>query len=211
MSIYNLIEYSSYYSETTRSLWFYSKNEATNFDTDVANTNDFKSFKYKTKLLENTEDDNANGVLKDATIAAPSKYASNFWRSLEMSLINCKVKLKLKWTKYCALSAAGADNVNGSDDDNNNIIFTIKDTKIFVLVVTFSDNQKLSKFLNKGFERSVYWNEYKTKNENKNKTNEFIYFMESSFVGVISLFVLFYPNRNDDSKRFETRKYYLPK
>ena len=56
---------------------------------------------------------------------------SNLWRSLEMPLINCKVELKLKWTKYCVLSAAGAD-VNGNDNDN--IIFTIKDTKLYVFL-----------------------------------------------------------------------------
>ena len=63
-----------------------------------------------------------------------------------MSLINCKVELKLKWTKYCVLSAAGADNVNGNVNDNiygNNVIFTINDTKSYVLVITLStrDNQ----------------------------------------------------------------------
>ena len=45
-----------------------------------------------------------------------------------MPLINCKVGLKLMWTKYCVLSAAGADNINGNYDDNN-IIFTINYTK----------------------------------------------------------------------------------
>ena len=63
-----------------------------------------------------------------------------------MSLINCKVELKLKWTKYCVLSAAGAANVNGNVNDNiygNNVIFTINDTKSYVLVITLStrDNQ----------------------------------------------------------------------
>ena len=48
-----------------------------------------------------------------------------------MPLINCKVELKLKWTKYCVLSAAGAD-VNGNDNDN--IIFTIKDTKLYLFL-----------------------------------------------------------------------------
>ena len=48
MPMYNLIEYSSYYSETTRSLWFYSTDEATNADT--TNTNNFKSIKYKAKF-----------------------------------------------------------------------------------------------------------------------------------------------------------------
>ena len=63
-----------------------------------------------------------------------------------MSLINYKVELKLKRTKYCVLSAAGADN-----DNSNNIIFTIKDTKLYAPVVTLSatDNQKLSNFLAK--------------------------------------------------------------
>ena len=52
------------------------------------------------------------------------EYLSNFWRSLEMSLINWKTELKLKWAKYCVLPAAGADN----DNDNCNYnIFTIKD------------------------------------------------------------------------------------
>ena len=44
--MYNLIEYSSNYSERARSLWFYSKDEETNFDADIANTDEFKSFKY---------------------------------------------------------------------------------------------------------------------------------------------------------------------
>ena len=80
-----------------------------------------------------------------------------------MQLIHCKAELKLKWTKYCVLFAPGTDNVNGNDD--NNIIFTIKDTKLYVPVVTLlaRDKQKLSKILSKGFERSVYWNEYKLK------------------------------------------------
>ena len=59
-----------------------------------------------------------------------------------MPLINCKVESQLKWTKYCVLSWAGADNANNIDP--NNIISTIKDTKLYVLVVTLSarDNQK---------------------------------------------------------------------
>ena len=66
-----------------------------------------------------------------------------------------KVELKLKWTKHCVLTAVGTDN----NDANSNNIF--KDTKLYVPVVTLSarDNQKLSKLLNKGFEKSVHWNE----------------------------------------------------
>ena len=47
MPVYNLIEYSSNYSETTGTLWFYSKDEASNFDADIQNVDDFKPFKYK--------------------------------------------------------------------------------------------------------------------------------------------------------------------
>ena len=127
-----------------------------------------------------------------------------------MPLISWKVELKLKWTKYCVLSGAGGDNANAS---SNNIIFTIKDTKLYVSVVTLSgkDNQKLSKLLSKGFERSVYWNEYKTKSENKNTTNEYRYFRESNLVGVNRLFVLVYSNQDVASKRFKNQRYYLPK
>ena len=92
-----------------------------------------------------------------------------------MPLFNCGVELKLRWTKYCVLSVAGTENNINEDDNVNNIIFTIKDTKLYVPVITLSvrDNQKLSKLLSKGFERSAYWNEHKTKSDNKNKTKKF--------------------------------------
>ena len=91
MPTYNLVEYSSNYSETTGSLWFYSKDEATNFNADIANNNNFESFEYKAKLLGNTVADRANENLRNTTTAVPLKYLSNFWRSLETLLINCKV------------------------------------------------------------------------------------------------------------------------
>ena len=98
--MYNLIEYSSNYSETAGCLWFYSEDEAANFDNNIANTDNFKSFKYKAKLLGNTAAQTApnaaNGILKNATIAVPLKYLSNFWKSRGMLLVNCKVQLKLR-------------------------------------------------------------------------------------------------------------------
>ena len=69
---------------------------------------------------------NNDGILKN-TIAVPLKYLSNFWRSLEISLINCKVELKGDWRKRCVLAADGVDNTN---DNPNNITFTIKDKHI---------------------------------------------------------------------------------
>ena len=151
MPMYNLIEYSSNYSESTKSLQFYSKDD-TNFNADNANNGNFKSFKYKAKLLGNKAvqpaPDAANGILKTATIAVPLKQLSNFWRSLKMQLINCNMELKIRWTKHCVLPVAGTNNANGNDDD---IIFTIKDTKLYVPVVNLSarDNQILSKLCSK--------------------------------------------------------------
>ena len=115
-----------------------------------------------------------------------------------MPLINWKVELKLKWTKYCILSANGNDNDNANA---NNIIFTINYTKLYVPVVTLSsrDNQKSSKLLSKGFERSVYCSEYKTKKENKNTTYEYRYFLKSNFVGVNRL-ILEHTNEDDNAK-----------
>ena len=55
-----------------------------------------------------------NGILKNATINMPLKYLSNFRRTLEMLLINCKVELKLRQTKHCVLAEAGADNVDAN-------------------------------------------------------------------------------------------------
>ena len=109
------------------------------------------------------------------------------------------------------LIIANDNNIN-ENANASNIIFTIKDTKLYVTVVTLTrkDNEKLSKFLSKRFERSVYWNEYKIKSENKNTTNEFRYFLESNFVGVNRLFILVYPNRNDYVKRFKGKRNYLP-
>ena len=105
--------------------------------------------------MENRVADATNRILKNKTVAVPLKHFSNFCRPLEMRLINCKVELKLKWTKYFVLSAVGHDNDNKKDDE---IIFTIKNTELYVPVKNLSarDNQKLSKLLSKGSERSVY-------------------------------------------------------
>ena len=126
-----------------------------------------------------------------------------------MPLINCKIELNLKWTNYCVLSADGANNANNKDDNN---IFTTKDTKLYVPVATLSaeHNQNLPKLLSKGFERSVYWNEYKTKSENKN-TSEYSYFFESNFAGANWLFVLVCFNKDNDLKQFNAQKHYLTK
>ena len=106
-----------------------------------------------------------------------------------------QIRTKLKWIKYCVLPAVGNDNANGNGNANSNI-FNIKDTKLFVSVLTLSarNNQTLSKLLSKGLERSVYQFEYKTKSESRNM-----------------LFISVYSDQDVDSKRLKTRRYYLPK
>ena len=110
---------------------------------------------------------------------------------------------------YCVLTAGD----NNADANPNNIIFTIKDTKLYVPVVTLSakDNKKLSNLFGRVFERSVYLNEYRTNSVNKYTTNEYRCFLKSNFVGVNRLFALGYSDQNPNSKRFKTQKYYLPK
>ena len=121
-----------------------------------------------------------------------------------ISLINCKVDLKLKWFKYCIFSAA-VDNVNTRDSNNS---FYYNRQKIYVPAVTLSatNNQKL---LNKRFERSIYSNKYK-KSYNENTANKFRYFLESNFVGISRLFILVY-SKQSDAKRFKAKRYFLPK
>ena len=86
MSMYNLIEYSDNYAKTTGSLWQYYKDEPND------SLADSESFKSKIKITGKTPD---NGNEKDVEIMAPLKYLSNFWRTLEMPLINCEVSLIL--------------------------------------------------------------------------------------------------------------------
>ena len=96
MPIYNLIEYSDNYSKTYGSLWQYCKeipavNNAGNI-IDFTNTISTDSFKFKTKITGQT---NNNGRIDNVETMTPLKDLSNFWRTLEMPLINCEVELIL--------------------------------------------------------------------------------------------------------------------
>ena len=211
----NLIEYSSNYSETTGSLWFIQKMKQLIFNQILKTLMilNLSRIRLITVNKGNTIAGGADATLKKSNNVVLLKYLSNFWRSFEMPLVNCKLELKLKWTKCGVLSAAGNKNEINNNANAENIIFTFKDEKLYVPAVTLSarDIQKLLKLLSKGFEGSVHWNEYKTKSENKNTTNEFRYFLKSNFVGVNKLFVLVYLNEDAASKRFKAEIYYLPK
>ena len=183
----------------------------------MTNNDNATSFKYKESRTTDTE---ANGTKNVAKIAVPLKYFSNFWRSLEMPLINCRVELSLRWIGIFVLTTApiGA-NANATCADS--ATFKITDAKLYVPVVTLSaeDNVKLVKQLNEGFKRPVYWNKYKVidnkvveiaaANEEKHITK----LPDSSYQGVKRLFVLAYENTagNDQVSDNSFKKYFLPR
>ena len=175
---------------------------------------DSSSFKYKSSFFKPlTAADNR--VFKNVKIAVPLKYLSNFWRSLEMPLINCKIHLELNWSKDCVMSTFIATT------------FKITNTNLYVPIVTLSskDNAKLVKLLEDGFERPAYWNEYQTKIKTKDLDNDnpIRLLFDSSFQGIKRLFVLAFNNTTatiPDNKinntvnkveRNNHRKYFLPK
>ena len=92
MSMYNLIEYSDNYSDTQGSLWDFKRDEINN-NSNVTNDNNAPTFKYKANLIGNTE---KNATKKGVKLVVPLKHLSNFWRSLQLPLINCKIELSFK-------------------------------------------------------------------------------------------------------------------
>ena len=165
-----------------------------------------QSFKYKANLSGKTKAafNNTSSFVKDAKIVVPLKYLSNFWRSLEMPLINCKVHLELNWIEYYILSSAG-----------NSAKFAITNAKLHVPIVTLStkDSTNLTKQLNEGFKRFVYWNSYETKPAKViEKGKNIDELLNASFQGVKRLFVLVYfiaDGGNDEAGIKNKRKYFL--
>ena len=121
-----------------------------------------------------------------------------------MPLINCKIKLNLTWKKECVLSTAAGE-----------AVFIINDTKLYVLVVTLSkeDNKNFIEQQNKEFQRSIYWNEYKTKELAPDAdANVFKYIsLDPSFQGINRLFIMTYSREAGQPTRNGERKYYLPR
>ena len=193
MPVYNLIEYSDNYSKTSGSLWKYYKDDPND---NLANS---KSFKSKVKITGKIP---AADNTKDVEIIVPLKYLSNFWRTLEIPLINCEVNLILTWSKDCVIT-------NSTGEGK----FAITETKLYVPVVTLStkDNEKLLQKLKSGFKKAINWNKY----ESSIKTfaqNRYLYIIDylinPSFQRVNRFFVLSFENEND---RTSHSTYYLPK
>ena len=85
MSMYKLLEYSSNYSDTASILWFYFKDEETNFSANNSDGNAFTSFKYMAKLLGNIIAGKANGILKSQKIKIRNAFANNMVANLKLS------------------------------------------------------------------------------------------------------------------------------
>ena len=101
MPIYHLLEYSKSYKKTTDSLWNYYRDEPSNCLSSSS-----ESFKYKTSITKNTYNgDEANTVgISETEVVIKLKHLSNFWRTLNISMINCKIELILTWSKNCILA-----------------------------------------------------------------------------------------------------------
>ena len=139
-----MLMYSDNYSKTSGSLWQYCKeipavNNACNIvGFNGANATD--SFNFKTKITGQTAADNNNGNIAgrvDVEIMVPLKYLSNFWRTLEMPLINCEIELILTWSRNCVIISTKINDQIST--------FTITETNLYVPVVTLStqDHSKL--------------------------------------------------------------------
>ena len=155
-----------------------------------------ESFKSKIRITGKTP---AAGNTKDVEIIVPLKYLSNFWRTLEMLLINWEVNLILTLPKDCVISSATGETK-----------FAITETKLYVLVVTLStqDNAKLLQQLKSGFKRTINWNKYESSVKTFAQNRYLNYLINPSFQGVNRLFVLSFENEND---RTSHSTYYLPK
>ena len=125
MPMYNLIEYSDTYVKTSGGLWQYyrdepaldNNNNITDFPADNSNS---ISFKLKQQITGKA----GNGDTKDVEKVIIGKKISNFWGTLEMPLINCKISLQLKWSKNFIVVAGTAANQNPE--------LQITDTKLYL-------------------------------------------------------------------------------
>ena len=187
MPMYNFLDNSKNYSKTTGSLWNYYRDELTDDTNDNNNPNknaiNTESFKYKTGItgstynvdaiinndagnqVDNPNYDASKSGKKEVEIAIPLEYLSNFWRTLNIPLINCKVPLILTWSENLEKRVI----INTWRDASlTNATFKITDTKLYVSVVTLStENDKtLLEQLKTGFKRTIEWNKYRSEMTN---------------------------------------------
>ena len=224
MPMYNLLEYSKNYRKTIGSLYNYYRDELN----DDANFNNFannnavssNSFQYKNKIIGNMYNvdstivpaagdarvatpnyDANNSGEKNVKLAIPLKYLGNFWRALDIPLINCEVSLELKWNKTCVITK---QQIGVNLDGRNTAVptgaaLTINDCKLYIPVVTLSkyDEIKLLPNLKSGFTREIIWNKYISQMSMETINNNLNILIDPTFNNVNRLFVLAYQSADD--------------
>ena len=211
-----MIEYSKKYKKATGTLWNYYRDEP-NSDA-VGNINycikDSK-YNYKTSITGKLESNNAEK--DDVEIVVPLKYLSKVWRTLDIPLINCEVYLTLTWSENCVIRGKAtreadpdADPAVAGINNPTDATFNLKDTKLYVPVVTLSaeNDNKLLEQLKTLFNRTIKWKKYRSEMSNQTKTDNLNYLIDPTFTNVNRLFVLSFENEND---RISFAKYYVPK
>ena len=197
---YGLLEYSKNYSKTSGSLRNYYRDEPNNPPADNYNADPIvnsASFKYKNSITGKTP---ANGDTKEVEFAVPLKYLSNFWKTLDMPLVNCEVSLSLIWSKNCVLTDMITHAAVPAQGDNparleinapTGAAFRIKDCKLYVPVITLSaeNDNKLLDQLKTGFKRTIKWNKYRSEMSNQARNNNLNYLIDPTFTNVNRLFL----------------------
>ena len=176
--------------KTSRSLWQYYKDDPND------NIENSESFKHKMNITGKTAN---NGNTKDVEITVLLKYLSDFWRTLEMPLINCEVNHILTWSKDCVIT-----------NSEGEAKFAINETKLYVSVVTLStqDIAKLLKQLKSSFKRIINWNKYESSPKKYAQNRYLNHLINPSLQGVNKLFVLSFEN---EDQRKSQENHYLPK
>ena len=138
-------------------------------------------------------DANKSGTEK-VEIVVPLKYLSNFWRTLDMRLINCETELVLTWFKNCVITRMEKRVITNTRRDNSptSATFQITDTKLYVPVVTLltENDKKLLEQLKSGFKRTIKLNKNRSQITVQNNNNNLNYLIDPTFTKVNRLFVL---------------------
>ena len=161
-----------------------------------------------------------NLTKNDVKVVVPLKHLSNFWKSLNIPLINCEVELILAWFKNSVLIDKLTREADYDVDPNvyeidnpENATFKITDTKSFVPVVTLSKENdiKLLEQLKSGFKRTIKLNKYRSQMIIQPKNNNLNYLIDPTFMNVNKLFVLSFPRNNNTDSTYSFSNYYVPK
>ena len=157
-------------------------------------------------------------------VVVPLKYLSNFWRSLDLPLINCQIGIDLSWSEECIVSEISitpeiAGNPNARPPvqvreaiQTSGALFQTNSAKLDVPVVMLSinDNTTLLENIKQGFKRTISWNKYRSKSNNTTHNNNLRYLIDPTFRNINRLFVLSFENGNNGPTRRFFDKYDMP-